>query len=93
MKLRTAKNELTYLTSEVIDNCYMAIYFQPQAKDELTKLIQQAVDLYNNVLEQLNHPAEKKNAKLVKKHYSLVREKMFSGVDELFGKISELCKK
>ncbi|MEG1608181.1 MAG: hypothetical protein RR931_05115 [Mucinivorans sp.] len=92
MKLRQAKRNLTFLTSEVIDNCYYATYFHNESEPEILEIIEQAVELYNTLMYDMNHPAEKHNPKLVRKHYATIEQKMMSGVDELFEKISTICK-
>ncbi|CDN31239.1 hypothetical protein BN938_1144 [Mucinivorans hirudinis] len=91
--IRRAKKEIAYLVNEVISNSYMALYFQGNdSEDALVAVINKAVELHNNLIDRVNHPAEKNNRKLVRKHYRAVREDLINGVDELFGEISTICK-
>lgn len=93
-KLRTIKKEISYLTGEIISNCYMAIYFQgEEAAAPLSAVIEKAVAMYNSLTERANHPAEKHNAKLVRKHYAGIRTEMLDTADSLFEEISAICTK
>ncbi len=92
--LRTIKKDIAYHTGEVISNCYMALYFQgEEAQEPLTKVIEQAIELYNDLTQRANHPAEKHNAKLVRKHYTAINADLYSGIEKLFAQISEVCSK
>lgn len=91
--IRKTKLEVTYLINEVISDCYMALYFQGESsKEAILKIINDAVELNNNLIERINHPADKQNASLVKKHYSHLRAEMFQRVDALFADLSVACK-
>ena len=76
--LRGIKNDIDYLVSEVISDCYMALYFNDQSKREM--------------IQRANHPADKQNKSLVKKHYAQMRRDMMTRIDALFGKLSDICK-
>lgn len=90
--LRTIKKDISYLTGEVISDCYLALYFQGEAAEEkLAAVISSAVILHNDLITRANHPAEKRNVRLVKKHYASIQADLLNGVDELFGQISTLC--
>lgn len=92
--IRNTKKEVAYLTGEVISNCYMAIYFQSETvKDELLAIVEQAIELHNNLIEKINHPAEKHNPSLVRKHYRSIETQMIEEVDAMFEKISAICQK
>ncbi len=93
-KLRTIKKEIAYLTGEVLNNSYMALYFQGQeAAEPLTKVIEDALEMYRSLTDRANHPAEKHNAKLVRKHYAAIRAELIDTVDTLFKEISAVCSK
>lgn len=90
--IRKTKKEVAYLINEVISNSYMAIYFQPESQTEaLSEIVKKAVDLFNDTISQINHPAEKHNPRLVKKHYAAVRANVMSSVDGMFDEISKIC--
>lgn len=91
--IRGIKNDIDYLTSEVISDCYVALYFNGADKRaEIVSLIEEAVAMRNALYERVNNPAEKHNKSLVKKHYAQIRREMMSGVDAMFEKLSSVCK-
>lgn len=91
--IRKIKNEIDYLVSEVLSDCYMALYFNgAEKRDAILAIIEEAVDARNDLYYRVNHPADKQNASLVRKHYAQVRRDMFSSVDALFEKLSGECK-
>lgn len=92
--IHKTKKEIKYLVNEVISNGYLALYFQSEDnKDALLDIITKAVDLYNDLIDRVNHPIEKHNPKLVKKHYVHLRKDMLAKVDGLFEEISTVCSK
>ncbi len=92
-KLRTIKKDISYLTGEVISNCYMAMYFQGEdSMGSLQGVIEKAVSMHNDLIERANHPAEKHNSRLVRKHYQSLRLEMMDKVDALFSELSSVCK-
>ena len=46
----------------------------------------------NNLFELVNNPAEKHNPSLVRKHYAYVRQQLIERTEEIWGKLSEICK-
>jgi hypothetical protein len=55
--LRGIKNDIDYLVSEVISDCYMALYFNDQSKREgIVAVIEEAVDFRNEMIQRANHP-------------------------------------
>lgn len=91
--IRKTKKEVTYLINEVISDCYVALYFQPESSREaILEVINQAVELNNKLIDAINHPADKHNASLVRKHYRHLRNEMFTEVDAMFAALSESCK-
>lgn len=88
--LRMLKKDIDYLMEQVLEDSYFTIYFHPEKKDKAIEVIQGAVDLRNELFDRANSPAEKNNRSLVKKHYAQIRRDMFSGVDSLFEKLSDI---
>ena len=43
-------------------------------------------------MELVNNPAEKHNPSLVRKHYAYVRQQLVEKSEELWGKLSVICK-
>ena len=53
--LRGIKNDIDYLVSEVISDCYMALYFNDQSKREgIVAVIEEAVDFRNEMIHRAN---------------------------------------
>lgn len=90
--LRKLKKDIDYLMDEVVTDSYLSLYFHPENKDEIVKVIQDAVDLRNSLYDRANNPIEKKSTSLVHKHYAAVRRDMFEGIDGLFVRLSGIGK-
>lgn len=91
--LRGIKNDIDYLVSEIISDCYVALYFNDESKRErIVALIEEAVEFRNEMFVKANHPADKQNKTLVKKHYSQMRRDMMARVDAMFAELSTICK-
>ena len=90
--LRTLKKDIDYLVEEVLGDCYLAIFFHPEKKDQVLAIMQEAVDVRNDLFERTNNPAEKNNPSLVRKHYAQIRREMFEKIDKLFNNLSAVSK-
>ena len=88
--LRRIKKDIEYLVNEVIYDCYVALYFNQEKKDEIFGVVEDAVALRNELVEMANHPAEKHNKSLVKKHYAFVRNELMERIDGMFEKLSDV---
>ena len=86
--IRLIKKDIDYLLSEVVADCYLAIYFHPEKKDEIVKVMEEAVELRNKLFDWVNNPAEKHSITLIKKHFRYIREELFSKMEELLEKLS-----
>lgn len=90
--LRTLKKDIDYLVEEVLADCYLAIFFHPEKKDQILAIIQEAVDMRNDLFHRVNNPPEKLNTHLNRKHYGLVRREMLQKIDKLFSDLSSVSK-
>lgn len=90
--LRLIKKDIDYLVNEVVYDCYIALYFNTEKKEEIVEVMESAVDMRNEFFEMVNHPAEKHNKSLVRKHYAFVRGELMERVDGLFDKLSSAVK-
>lgn len=86
------KKDIDFLVEEVLADCFLALYFHPEKKDAVTKLMEEVVDLRNSLINKANNPAEKRNPSLIRKHYAQIRRDMFTGVDGAFEKLSAINK-
>ena len=90
--LRDIKKEIDYVVNEVVYDCYLSLGFHSDKQGEIIAVMQGAVDMRNDLIELVNNPAEKHNPSLVRKHYAYVRQQLNEESDELWGKLSEICK-
>ena len=66
--LRTIKKDIDFLVSEVISDCWVFMYINPEEKtDEAVSIINDAVVLRNELFERVNS----KEIESPKKHYRL----------------------
>ena len=89
--IRLVKKDIDYLLGEVAADCYLAIWFHPEKKDEIVKIMEETVELRNKLFDLVNNPAEKRSTSLMKKHFRYIREEMFSKMDELYEKLSAVA--
>ncbi|KAF5048674.1 MAG: hypothetical protein KA300_00880 [Bacteroidales bacterium] len=87
--LRTIKKDIDFLVSEVISDCWVFMYINPEEKtDEAVSIINDAVVLRNELFERVNS----KEIESPKKHYKAISQDLLKGVDALFIRISGLTK-
>lgn len=87
--LRVIKKDVIYLTNEVISDCWLYMYFNEKKNTEKAeKIITDAIELGENIFEQINH-YPKNDAK---KHFKAVNKKFLEGIDGLFERLSALNK-
>lgn len=87
--LRTFKKDVIFLVNEVISDCWVFMYLNRDKNvDEANKIVADAVELGDNIFEQINHyPKED-----AKKHFKALNHKLLEGVDALFVRLSGLTK-
>ncbi len=89
MNLRVIKKDIEYFIGEFIDDCSLFVALNPnQDTDAIAKIIDEAVDLYNNLKDKVNHPEGNTKA-----FYTAVRKEMFEGIDALCEKLSAAISK
>ena len=87
--LRTFKKDVIFLVNEVISDCWVFMYLNRDKNvEEANKIVADAVELGDNLLEQINH-YPKDDAK---KHFKALNQKLLEGVDALFVRLSGLTK-
>ena len=92
MNLRDIKKEIEYLVGSVIDDCDLYVNMFPQKKEEANKVMDEAIDLYNDLLDRANNP-DKTSAKTIKEHYRNVHKDLYEGVNSLCEKLSAVAGK
>ena len=85
--LRSFKKDVIFLVNEVISDCWVFMYLNRNEKtEEAKKIVADAVELGDNIFEQINHyPKED-----AKKHFKALNQKLLEGVDALFVRLSGL---
>ena len=87
--LRTFKKDVIFLINEVISDCWVFMYLNRDKNvEEANKIVADAVELGDNIFEQINH-YPKDDAK---KHFKALNQKLLEGVDALFVRLSGLTK-
>jgi len=86
MKLRDIKKDIEYLLGEFIDDCSLFMAFNPDCNQEnLAKLIDEAVDLYNSLKDKVNEKVEGNK----KAYFDGIRKELSEGLDKLCEKLSK----
>ena len=84
MNLRVFKKDIEYFVGEFIDDCALFVALNPHKDaDEISQIIDEAVDLYNELKYKANHPEGQKKA-----YYTALTKEMFEKIDELCEKLS-----
>lgn len=87
--LRVFKKDVVFLVNEVISDCWVYMYLNGEKNlDEAKKIVADAVELGDNIFEQISH-YPKDDAK---KHFKALNQKLLEGVDALFVRLSGLSK-
>ena len=90
MNLRDVKKDIEYFIGEFIDDCSLFVALKPgKNSDEVSAIIDGAVDLYNSLKDKINHPAEGPK----KGYYDNIRREMLEKLDELSEKLSAVISK
>ncbi len=85
MNLRDIKKDIEYFIGEFIDDCTLFVALNPHKNsEEVNSIIDEAVNLYNDLKDKINHPAEGKK----KAYYDGIRKELIEKLDELSEKLS-----
>ena len=85
--LRVFKKDVIFLINEVISDCWVYMYMNGEKNlDEAKKIVADAVELGDNIFEQINHYPKDE----AKKHFKALNQKLLEGVDALFVRLSAL---
>lgn len=86
MNLRVIKKDIDFFVSEFIDDCTLCMALNEECDEaKINEIIDEAVDLYNDLKDKVNHPAEGQKKKA---YYSAVIKEMFEKLDALCEKLS-----
>jgi len=89
--IRDLKKDIDYLIYEVLSDSFVFQNIHPELKeDEVSAIINDAVNLRNDLIARVNNPDGKDNPKIVRAYYQSVRKDLMEGVDKLFSRLSAL---
>ena len=89
MNLRVFKKDIEYFVGEFIDDCALFIALNPHKDaEEISDIVDEAVDLYNDLKQRANHPEGNKKA-----YYTGLTKQMFEKLDTLCEKLSAVVSK
>ncbi|MFA6401430.1 MAG: hypothetical protein WCX31_07360 [Salinivirgaceae bacterium] len=86
-KIRDLKNEVNYLTYEIISDCNAFIALRSDKKNQAVVLVEEAVALRNKLIEKINHPNQPSP-----NYYKQIRNELINGADHIFEKLRKLIK-
>ena len=91
MNLRDIKKDIQYVVGAFIDDCTLFLNMNPgKNADEITGLIDKAVDLYNDLRDKVVKGAEAEKAKA---YYLSIRKELLEKTDALYDELSASVKK
>jgi hypothetical protein len=92
--VRQLKKDIDNQVFEIISDCLLYLGLHPDKNtDDISGIIEDAVNLRNDLIARVNNPDGKDNPKIVRKHYQAVTSDLNSGVDNLCSRLSSLSAK
>ena len=89
MNLRDIKKDIDYVLSAFVDDCYFFATYNPSSSDEeLSNLLDEAIDLYNDLKDKTNVKVEGSK----KAWFNDIRKELLEKTDALYTKLSEVVK-
>lgn len=87
MNLREFKKDVEYLVGDFVDDCVLFVTLNPsKANDELSQIISEAVDLYNDMKDRANAKVEGN----LRTYFNGLRKEMCEKVDALYERLSAI---
>ena len=89
MNLRDIKKDIDYVLSAFVDDCYFFATYNPSSSDEeLSGLLDEAIDLYNDLKDKVSAKIEGSK----KAYYNGLRKEMLEQTDALYTNLSDVVK-
>ena len=90
---RDLKKDIQYLTSEVVSECFLFLYFHDKKQHgKITEIIEDTLRFQKAMLAKVNLPVTKNERKEIRKHYKLIWEQLYEGIDQQMTKLEEINK-
>ena len=86
-KIRDLKNEVNYLIFEIISDCNTVIALHADKKEATLKLVNEAIELRNDLIQKINHPKE-----TTPQYFKGLKKELVEGADKIFEKLRKLIK-
>jgi hypothetical protein len=91
--VRNLKKDIDYLVFEVVSDCFTYAGVYPgKHTEELSDIVEDAIELRNDLFNRVNNPETDGDSKKLGVSYHSVRKDLFSGVDKLFGRLSDVTR-
>ncbi|MBR5431329.1 MAG: hypothetical protein IK119_02990 [Bacteroidales bacterium] len=88
--LRGIKKDIEYVMGAFIEDCHVFSVINPDASDQkLLSLYEEAVDLYNNLMDKVNAKDIEGSKKA---YFNGLRKEILEKTDDLYTKLSDLVK-
>lgn len=88
--IRSLKNDVNFLTSELVTQAYLSkVLFKTMDDESLGQFVVKALEFRQNFIAKVNHPDGKENPKLVKAYFSKIRKDLISQFEEMVVSLNE----
>lgn len=89
--IRDLKKDINYLTSEIVTEAYVRkMLFDEISEDDFKKVVTDAIEFRNDLIEKINHPDGKDNPQKVKSFFKDLRKEMDQKFSELVQAVNDL---
>ena len=89
MNLRDIKKDIEYVISAFVDDCYFLATCNPSIPDDdLSSLLDEAIDLFNDLKDKVNVEVEGSK----KAYFNGLRKELLEKTDALYNKLSDVVK-
>lgn len=89
--IRDLKKDINYLASEIVTEAYVRkMLFDGVSEDDFKKVVTDAIEFRNDLIEKINHPNGKDNPKKVKSFFKDIKKEMDQKFSELVNAVNNL---
>ncbi|MBE0676912.1 MAG: hypothetical protein IH591_19810 [Bacteroidales bacterium] len=89
--VKNLKKDIEYLVFEVVSDSLTFAGLHPgKGTDELSDIIEEAIQLRNDLYARVNNPEKSDDKAVQKEYFKSIRKDLFTGVDGLFDRLSKV---